>query len=66
MLNQLNPVETDKSYSSIFHSTTVQHFSFVLTSLDSKWTFGFCRHAPQKQTALVLLSAFPWHDTFFK
>ncbi|XP_037079283.1 DENN domain-containing protein 1A-like [Pollicipes pollicipes] len=49
-----------------FERSTVQHFSFVLTNVDSKWTFGFCRHAPQKQTALVLLSAFPWHDAFFK
>ncbi|KAI9556760.1 hypothetical protein GHT06_016551 [Daphnia sinensis] len=45
---------------------TVQHFSFVLTSLDSKWTFGFCRQAPGAQTALVIISYLPWHEFFFK
>ncbi|XP_043672905.1 DENN domain-containing protein 1A isoform X1 [Vespula pensylvanica] len=44
----------------------VQHFSFVLTSIDSKWTFGFCRHDPKTETALVVLSALPWHETFYK
>ncbi|XP_051153206.1 DENN domain-containing protein 1A isoform X2 [Leptopilina boulardi] len=44
----------------------VQHFSFVLTSIDSKWTFGFCRHDPKTTTALVILSALPWHETFYK
>jgi len=47
-------------------SNTVQHFSFVLTSLDSKWTFGFCRQAPGAQTALVIISYLPWHEFFFK
>ncbi|XP_068203446.1 uncharacterized protein [Palaemon carinicauda] len=49
-----------------FDSTNVQHFSFVLTSLDSKWTYGFCRHAPGSETALVILSHLPWHETFYK
>ena len=44
----------------------MQHFSFVLTSLDSKWTFGFCRQAPGAQTALVIISYLPWHEFFFK
>ncbi|CAD1473823.1 unnamed protein product, partial [Heterotrigona itama] len=43
----------------------VQHFSFVLTSIDSKWTFGFCRHDPKTDTALVILSALPWHEIFY-
>ncbi|KAK8372697.1 hypothetical protein O3P69_012747, partial [Scylla paramamosain] len=49
-----------------FENTTIQHFSFVLTSLDSKWTYGFCRHAPGSHTALVLLSHLPWHEIFYK
>ncbi|CAL4065623.1 unnamed protein product, partial [Meganyctiphanes norvegica] len=49
-----------------FDNSTVQHFSFVLTSLDSKWTYGFCRHAPGNHTALVLLSYLPWHETFYR
>ena len=47
-------------------SNTVQHFSFVLTSLDSKWTFGFCRQTPNTQTALVIIRYLPWHELFFK
>ncbi|XP_023289059.1 DENN domain-containing protein 1B isoform X3 [Orussus abietinus] len=47
-------------------NTLVQHFSFVLTHIDSKWTFGFCRHDPKTQTALVILSALPWHEAFYK
>nr|CAD7196758.1 unnamed protein product [Timema douglasi] len=44
----------------------VQHYSFVLTSVDSKWTFGFCRHDPKSETALVVLSYLPWHESFYK
>lgn len=44
----------------------VQHFSFVLTDVESSWTFGFCRIAPNAQTALVFLSKFPWHEAFYK
>ncbi|XP_076028640.1 DENN domain-containing protein 1A isoform X6 [Oratosquilla oratoria] len=49
-----------------FENSNVQHFSFVLTSLDSKWTYGFCRHAAKAETALVLLSFLPWHEVFYK
>lgn len=49
-----------------FDSSVVQHFSFVLTSHDSKWTFGFCRHDPKSETALVVLSYLPWHESFSK
>lgn len=54
------------AYPCEFSSTAVQHFSFVLTSIDSKWTFGYCRHAPNSQTCFVLLSYLPWHETFYK
>ncbi|KAK4315826.1 hypothetical protein Pmani_012982 [Petrolisthes manimaculis] len=49
-----------------FDRSTVQHFSFVLTSLDSKWTYGYCRHAPGQETAIIILSHLPWHQTFYK
>ncbi|KAK0089989.1 hypothetical protein PV325_004122 [Microctonus aethiopoides] len=49
-----------------FENSMVQHFSFVLTSIDSKWTFGFCRHDPKTETALVILSSLPWHEMFYK
>ncbi|CAG2164946.1 unnamed protein product, partial [Oppiella nova] len=45
---------------------TVTHFSFVLTAVDSKWTFGFCRLAPHHSTSQVILSSLPWHSTFYK
>ncbi|XP_058803899.1 DENN domain-containing protein 1B isoform X2 [Phymastichus coffea] len=54
------------AYPCEIENTAIQHFSFVLTSIDSKWTFGFCRHDPKTQTALVVLSALPWHETFYK
>lgn len=47
-------------------NSVIQHYSFVLTSIDSKWTFGFCRHDPKTETALVLLSFLPWHKSFYK
>ncbi|XP_026461658.1 DENN domain-containing protein 1B isoform X3 [Ctenocephalides felis] len=46
--------------------TVVQHFSFVLTRMDGKWTYGFCRHDPQQTTAFVVLTYLPWPDIFFK
>ncbi|KAK9877894.1 hypothetical protein WA026_020120 [Henosepilachna vigintioctopunctata] len=47
-------------------NTVIQHYSFVLTNNESKWTFGFCRHDPNSQTAIVVLSYLPWHHAFFK
>ncbi|XP_014366304.2 DENN domain-containing protein 1A isoform X1 [Papilio machaon] len=47
-------------------NTYIQHYSFVLTSVDSKYTFCFCRYDPKVNTALVLLSYLPWHDIFYK
>ena len=46
--------------------STVQHFSFVLTNQEAKWTFGFCRYAPNSETAIVILSCLPWHELFYK
>ncbi|CAL1286946.1 unnamed protein product [Larinioides sclopetarius] len=49
-----------------FQNTAIQHFSFVLTSLDSTYSFGYCRHAPESPTLFVMLSYLPWHETFYK
>ncbi|XP_071449613.1 DENN domain-containing protein 1B-like isoform X2 [Hetaerina americana] len=54
------------AYPCEFQNNSVQHFSFVLTSIDSKWTFGFCRHDSKTETAIVVLSYLPWHETFYK
>lgn len=45
---------------------SVTQFSFVLTNIDSKWTFGYCRISPTTDTCIVLLSQLPWHETFYK
>ncbi|XP_068143951.1 DENN domain-containing protein 1A isoform X6 [Drosophila tropicalis] len=47
-------------------SDSVQSYSFVHTTGDSKWRFGFCRHDPKTNTAMVLITYLPWHDTFLK
>ncbi|KRJ98456.1 DENN domain-containing protein 1A isoform X5 [Drosophila yakuba] len=47
-------------------STSVQTYSFVHTTGDSKWRFGFCRQDPRTNTAMVLITYLPWHDTFLK
>lgn len=44
----------------------VTQFSFVLTNVDSKWTFGYCHASPNTDTCVVLLSQLPWHETFYK
>ncbi|XP_076265053.1 DENN domain-containing protein 1A-like isoform X1 [Rhynchophorus ferrugineus] len=49
-----------------FENTVIQHYSFVLTDLEGKWTFGFCRHDPKSETAIVILSYLPWHQAFYK
>ncbi|KAH8401282.1 hypothetical protein KR009_004403, partial [Drosophila setifemur] len=43
---------------------SVLKYSFVHTTGDSKWRFGFCIHVPKTQTAMVLITYLPWHDTF--
>lgn len=44
----------------------MQTYSFVLTSTDSKWRFGFCRHDTKVQNAMIIITYLPWHDTFIK
>ncbi len=42
-------------------------FTFVLTSGDSKWTFGYCRHPPSGgRTCTVFLSFLPWQEIFYR
>ncbi|XP_055592205.1 myb-like protein A isoform X2 [Uranotaenia lowii] len=49
-----------------FERKTIQVHSFVLTNIDSKWRFGFCRHDPKSPTAMVIVTYLPWHDTFIR
>lgn len=50
----------------VFERRTIQVHSFVLTNIDSKWRFGFCRHDPKSPTAMVIVTYLPWHDTFIR
>ncbi|GIY04818.1 DENN domain-containing protein 1A [Caerostris darwini] len=54
------------AYPCEFSNNAVQHFSFVLTNIDSEWTFGFCRHASNSSSCFVILSHLPWHEVFYK
>ncbi|XP_013105132.2 mucin-6 isoform X4 [Stomoxys calcitrans] len=49
-----------------FESDSVQSYSFVLTTDDSKWRFGFCRHDPKTESTMVIITFLPWHDTFLR
>ncbi|XP_037082162.1 DENN domain-containing protein 1B-like [Pollicipes pollicipes] len=53
------------TYPCTIESRAVEHFSFVLLK-DLEWLYGFCRHSPDDNTAVVLLSALPWHDLLYK
>ncbi|XP_038216529.1 DENN domain-containing protein 1A-like isoform X2 [Zerene cesonia] len=48
-----------------FDNTYIQKYSFVLTSVDSKYTFCFCRYDPKANTTFLILSHLPWHDIFY-
>ncbi|XP_021351349.1 DENN domain-containing protein 1A-like isoform X3 [Mizuhopecten yessoensis] len=47
------------------YTTTVDHFTFVLTEIDSTLKFVFCRHATGAQTCLCIVSYFPWFEIFY-
>ncbi|CAI5796225.1 Leucyl and cystinyl aminopeptidase [Podarcis lilfordi] len=47
-------------------SPTIQHFTFVLTDMDGKQRFGFCRLAVAFRTCLCMLSYVPWFEVFYK
>lgn len=37
-----------------------------MTGKDAKWTLGFCHYDNQSQSATVIITYLPWHDTFLK
>ncbi|XP_062867775.1 DENN domain-containing protein 1A isoform X4 [Trichomycterus rosablanca] len=43
-----------------------QNFTFVLTDLDSKQRFGFCRQSYGAQSCYCILSYLPWFEVFYK
>ncbi|BFZ05834.1 hypothetical protein BsWGS_08873 [Bradybaena similaris] len=47
-------------------ASKVDHFTFVLTDLDSMFRFGYSRHATGHQTCLCIVSWLPWFEIFYK
>uniref|UniRef100_A0A8D0HNN4 UDENN domain-containing protein n=1 Tax=Sphenodon punctatus TaxID=8508 RepID=A0A8D0HNN4_SPHPU len=43
-----------------------QHFTFVLTDIESKQRFGFCRLTSGGQVCLCILSYLPWFEVYYK
>uniref|UniRef100_A0A8D0XUS5 UDENN domain-containing protein n=1 Tax=Sus scrofa TaxID=9823 RepID=A0A8D0XUS5_PIG len=43
-----------------------QHFAFVLTDIESKQRFGFCRLASGGKICLCILSYLPWFEVYYK
>uniref|UniRef100_A0A7M4FLM7 DENN domain containing 1B n=1 Tax=Crocodylus porosus TaxID=8502 RepID=A0A7M4FLM7_CROPO len=43
-----------------------QHFTFVLTDIESKQRFGFCRLTSGGKACLCILSYLPWFEIYYK
>uniref|UniRef100_A0A8C4ULZ4 DENN domain containing 1B n=1 Tax=Falco tinnunculus TaxID=100819 RepID=A0A8C4ULZ4_FALTI len=43
-----------------------QHFTFVLTDIESKQRFGFCRLTTGGRVCLCILSYLPWFEVYYK
>ncbi|NXC85145.1 DEN1A protein, partial [Cercotrichas coryphoeus] len=43
-----------------------QNFTFVLTDIDSKQRFGFCRLSSGAKSCFCILSYLPWFEVFYK
>ncbi|KAJ6652862.1 hypothetical protein lerEdw1_010580 [Lerista edwardsae] len=43
-----------------------QNFTFVLTDIDSKQRFGFCRLSSGAKACFCILSYLPWFEVFYK
>ncbi|XP_036021797.1 DENN domain-containing protein 1B isoform X5 [Mus musculus] len=43
-----------------------QHFTFVLTDMESKQRFGFCRLTSGGRICLCILSYLPWFEVYYK
>ncbi|CAL8252550.1 unnamed protein product [Merluccius merluccius] len=50
----------------VSHSQVGQNFSFVLTDIDSKQRFGFCRLNQGCRICICLLSYLPWFEIYYK
>ena len=39
----------------LFDSSIVDHFTFTMTDVEGRFSFGFCRHAAGTQTCLCII-----------
>lgn len=53
-------------YPCVTSSEAVQHYTFVLTDIEGKYRFGFCRYSPDVKTCLCILSYLPWFKIFYE
>ncbi|KAM4696573.1 DENN domain-containing protein 1A [Rhinophrynus dorsalis] len=51
---------------SLLASQVGQNFTFVLTDIDSKQRFGFCRLSSGAKSCFCILSYLPWFEVFYK
>ncbi|XP_063792919.1 DENN domain-containing protein 1A isoform X2 [Pseudophryne corroboree] len=54
------------SLDSLSVSQVGQNFTFVLTDIDSKHRFGFCRLSSGAKSCFCILSYLPWFEVFYK
>uniref|UniRef100_A0A1A8GKL6 DENN/MADD domain containing 1A n=3 Tax=Nothobranchius korthausae TaxID=1143690 RepID=A0A1A8GKL6_9TELE len=54
------------SMDSLTVSQVGQNFTFVLTDIESKQRFGFCRLSSGAHTCYCILSYLPWFEVFYK
>uniref|UniRef100_H3CXU0 DENN domain containing 1B n=1 Tax=Tetraodon nigroviridis TaxID=99883 RepID=H3CXU0_TETNG len=52
--------------SRVSHNQVGQNFTFVLTDIDSKQRFGFCRLTQGCRVCICLLSYLPWFEIYYK
>lgn len=50
----------------VSQSQVGQNFTFVLTDIDSKQRFGFCRLTQGCRVCICLLSYLPWFEIYYK
>ncbi|CAN9504655.1 unnamed protein product [Ophioblennius macclurei] len=54
------------SMDSLMVNQVGQNFTFVLTDIESKQRFGFCRLSSGAHTCYCILSYLPWFEVFYK
>ncbi|XP_067941668.1 DENN domain-containing protein 1A-like isoform X2 [Watersipora subatra] len=53
------------AYPCKYDSLGVEHYTFVLTDVEAKFLYGFCRFSHDQHQIICLLSRLPWFDVFY-